>query len=541
MISVGIMVLGMHRSGTSVVTNLLAELGCDLGGPTIEGRPDNPRGYFEHPDVTAIHEELLRATGRAWSDPWPIADDDLRGAAAGLARERLEEVLRRDLLPHPLWALKDPRLCRLTRLWEGVLDGLPCEVRVLHTIRSPFAVAGSLAARDGIPAWKSQLLWLRHVLEAELFSRRGRRSVVQLEDLERRPEAELLRLCEELGVAGLLDASRVPEVVRRVFAPELVHHRALEAGQGCEVHPWVGRAHACLRALGGDGEAAARVELDSLRQQLELADRLSAPDRRSFELELEGERATRLHKEMERHNELVAVQRREVDAARQEVAVLREHARAQIEEWMALRAELGRLRDRLGDPAASTPPRSSATLPGATAGRAAGNAPPPGLTSQLATLAGELEVVRGLVEAARGELRGGFEGIGTRHVEVLGRSIDFASRLEERWVGLEAELGRLRGELDQARAAVDRVTAERDRVAAERERAVAGRGEAVARGEALLVELERLRAQHAGVVADGERLARDLHRTISTRSWRYTAPARRLWGWVRGAMGLEAT
>ena len=535
--SVGVLVLGMHRSGTSVVTNLLAELGCDLGGPTIEGQPDNPRGYWEHCDVTGIHEELLRATGRAWSDPWPIADDDFRGAAAELARGRLEEVLRRDMLPHPLWVVKDPRLCRLTRLWQDLVDSLGFEVRVAHTVRAPSAVAQSLLARDGIPPWKSHLLWLRHYLEAELFSRRFPRTVVQMEDLERRPEAELGRLCGALGLTEHLAMGRAQEVAERVFARELVHHHAddREAEQGFVLHPWVARAYACLQDLGGDGEAAARAELDGLRQKLEQADRLVAPDRRSFELELDTERTTRLTKTLEHYDQTVTVQRREVDAARQEVAVLREYARAQVEEWMALRAELGRLRDRLSDSSSAAPRVGAAPLgAGATPARGTRDgAPVPSL--QLDAVVAELATVRGLVEAVCGELRGGFAGLDQRHVEVLGRSIDFAARLEERWAALEVELGQARAELEQVSRALERVTAGRAQAVVERDQAVVGRDQALARSVALLAELESLRVAHATVVEEGRRLAHDFHQTISTRSWRYTAQVRRLWGLVLAA------
>lgn len=529
--SVGVLVLGMHRSGTSVVTNLLAELGCDLGGPTIEGQPDNPRGYWEHCDVTGIHEELLRATGRVWSDPWPIADDDFRGAAAELARGRLEEVLRRDMLPHPLWVVKDPRLCRLTRLWQDLIDSLGFEVRVAHTVRAPSAVAQSLLARDGIPPWKSQLLWLRHYLEAEFFSRRYPRTVVQMEDLERRPKAELGRLCGALGLTERLAIGRAQDVAERVFARELVHHHAddREAEQGFVLHPWVARAYACLQDLGGDGEAAARAELDGLRQTLEEADRLLAPDRRSFELELANERTTRLTKTLEHYDQTVTVQRREVDVARQEVAVLREYARAQVEEWMALRAELGRLRDRLGDPSAAAAARVRAAPLGAGTPPARGTrdgALVPSL--QLDSVVAELATVRGLVEALCGELQGGFAGLDRRHVELLGRSIDFAARLEERWAALDVELAQTRAELEQVRRALDQVTAGRAQAEVERD-------QALARSVALLAELESLRVAHATVVEEGRRLAHDFHQTISTRSWRYLAPVRRLWGLVLAA------
>jgi hypothetical protein len=64
---------------------------------------------------------------------------------------------------------------------------------------------------------------------------------------------------------------------------------------------------------------------------------------------------------------------------------------------------------------------------------------------------------------------------------------------------------------------------------------VVERDQALARSVALLAELESLRVAHATVVEEGRRLAHDFHQTISTRSWRYLAPVRRLWGLVLAA------
>ena len=42
---VGVLVAGMHRSGTSAVTRVLASLGCDLPNTLMEADPNNAMGY----------------------------------------------------------------------------------------------------------------------------------------------------------------------------------------------------------------------------------------------------------------------------------------------------------------------------------------------------------------------------------------------------------------------------------------------------------------------------------------------------------------
>jgi len=64
-------VLGMHRSGTSLITALLQSLGAHLGPPEhmMKPQPDNPRGFYEHQLLNDIDEEILARLGGSWSEP----------------------------------------------------------------------------------------------------------------------------------------------------------------------------------------------------------------------------------------------------------------------------------------------------------------------------------------------------------------------------------------------------------------------------------------------------------------------------------------
>src|ERR1700683_4868218 len=64
-------ILGMHRSGSSLLTRILNILGVYLGPPQtlLEARPDNPTGFWELAEVNRINDELLSRFGGRWSDP----------------------------------------------------------------------------------------------------------------------------------------------------------------------------------------------------------------------------------------------------------------------------------------------------------------------------------------------------------------------------------------------------------------------------------------------------------------------------------------
>src|SRR5579862_2834876 len=94
--STAIVVLGMHRSGTSALAGMLHGLGVALGPRLMAATADNPRGYWEHIDVVAVHHQLLAALGGAWNDFRPLPAGFAGSEAAVEAREKLAAILQRD-------------------------------------------------------------------------------------------------------------------------------------------------------------------------------------------------------------------------------------------------------------------------------------------------------------------------------------------------------------------------------------------------------------------------------------------------------------
>src|SRR5580658_3837779 len=169
--STAIVVLGMHRSGTSALTGVLHHLGVELSEHLMPASRDNPRGYWEHSDVVSVQERLMAALGWAWDDIRSMPAGFEHGEAAQAACSELAAILHRDFSSAPLWGLKDPRLCRLMPLWTALLADEQVEPRYLLTVRHPLDVAASLHARDGIGVARAWLLWLGHMLDSERATR----------------------------------------------------------------------------------------------------------------------------------------------------------------------------------------------------------------------------------------------------------------------------------------------------------------------------------------------------------------------------------
>ncbi|HEX5952852.1 MAG TPA: hypothetical protein VFY94_06735 [Rhodanobacteraceae bacterium] len=181
--STAILVVGMHRSGTSAATRVLNLLGVELGGNLLDPGPGNRLGHWEHREVVAIHEALLHGLGMSWDDTRALPETWMASASADAARERIAALVAQDFPGSTLWAVKDPRLCRLLPLWIEALAEAGIDLRVLFVVRHPAAVADSLKARDGLDPAGTHLRWLEHFGEAEFATRNLRRAIVLYDDL----------------------------------------------------------------------------------------------------------------------------------------------------------------------------------------------------------------------------------------------------------------------------------------------------------------------------------------------------------------------
>ena len=204
-----LLVLGMHRSGTSALTRVLGLMGAALPHDPMPPTADNPQGYWESQRIARLNNRLLESAGTDWSNDAAIPPEWFADPCRAGDREEAIALLADEFAAAPSIVLKDPRICRLIPFWKTVLDAAGFETRAVLALRDPLEVARSLAARAADPAFspaaipdpaRGLLLWLRYVLDAERHSRELTRHVIDYADLLRdwRTTLEPLR-----GIAGL--------------------------------------------------------------------------------------------------------------------------------------------------------------------------------------------------------------------------------------------------------------------------------------------------------------------------------------------------
>ncbi len=141
-----ILILGMHRSGTSFLAKSLYEYGLSLPGASQNSSPFNPKGNYEKREIVIFHENILKKNHGSWSSPPTNIEWQVQHT------KRAHQFLL-ELTQQPS-GFKDPRtLLHLTQ-WQTL-----CTPRYVGIFRHPSAVAHSLNRRDNLTLEDAINLW----------------------------------------------------------------------------------------------------------------------------------------------------------------------------------------------------------------------------------------------------------------------------------------------------------------------------------------------------------------------------------------------
>ncbi|CDZ76233.1 chromosome segregation protein SMC [Legionella massiliensis] len=195
-----IVVLGMHRSGTSVITRGLQVLGIGLGDnliPPIIG--DNDKGFYEDIDLNTLNEEILAFIHRKWSDLSSFDTEYVDCLRQKGYFDRAVELIQKKMEGTFVFGIKDPRVARLLAFWKEVFLHCQLDVHYVLAIRHPLSVASSLNKRDNFTLEHGFLLWLCYVYESLKHSIGCNRIVVDYDHLMQSADSELERIGQAIA------------------------------------------------------------------------------------------------------------------------------------------------------------------------------------------------------------------------------------------------------------------------------------------------------------------------------------------------------
>ena len=269
-----VVVLGMHRSGTSSAAGALVRLGAAAPQHLLAPSADNERGFWESPVIVDLNDAILAAAGSSWKD-WRKFDlNRIDAVKANALRARAKEALAEEFGDVGFAVMKDPRMCRLMPFWGPVLKEANWSARALLPIRSPLEVGRSLYCREGLGLGYGCLLWLRHVLDAELETRGMARAVLDWPQFLGDRRTALMRVSEQWGLIWPHWQEDCFSEVDEFVSADLRRQRASEAE--LEAHPAVSdlvrRTYDAMIDLVRDSrDSCVLKKLDDLRAGFETA------------------------------------------------------------------------------------------------------------------------------------------------------------------------------------------------------------------------------------------------------------------------------
>jgi hypothetical protein len=157
----GVVVVGMHRSGTSAATRLVNLLGVPLPAENdlLPSAFDNPRGHWESRSLVEFNDRLLDARACDWTCPVPFERGwTMEPPVAAFATDAFATF--QQAVPTRQWVWKDPRNCLLLPFWRGILG---VELAVVLVLRHPLEIVASLEARDRFERPHCIALWERYL------------------------------------------------------------------------------------------------------------------------------------------------------------------------------------------------------------------------------------------------------------------------------------------------------------------------------------------------------------------------------------------
>lgn len=460
-----ILVLGMHRSGTSAIARVLNLRGADLGRDLLPPKQDNERGFWENAAILALHERFLAGQHWHWHDLLIPGRHWQQGAPAREFVAGLPAVLKQQYGDSKLLLVKDPRLSLLAPLWIEVLSAQRLRPAFVITIRHPDEVAASLAERDGFSFARSRWLWLQHLVEAERATRGHLRVFVHYERLLTDWRGELQRIGKQLNVTWPLEPAGFDAAITQFIAPALRHHQG-ESDASNVLPAVVRRVYERACAAASDTVPTAAT-FDDVLTDFDEWMQLTAP--LYHDLTLRREQSDEQHAlEIGRAREAFAAKEDEITQARSNI----DAAAAQLEQaraaFAAKEVEVGTARNNID--------LLSAGLDQARATIAAKDGEIETARRNVDALTGEIETARRNIDALTGEIAQARRNIEALAADVQAKEEEIAAvrrslaELQDALASKERDIAAARvnigariAEIDAARRNIDNLVAEIER------------------------------------------------------------------------------
>lgn len=265
-------VLGMARSGTSVITRGLQAVGVDLGDQLY--RPDhrNPKGFYEDVDIVyKLNRSILYHLDYPMLPNVVAAEIQNGNKLLAQYKQRAIKLLEQRFVNTNHWGFKDPRNIVLLPFWQDVFAELSLNQHYVIALRNPLASAQSVQKLSKKELEQGLLAWLLHLYSAVELTQGHQAIVIAYEAMLKQPKTQLERLKDKLCVHTAWDNAAVKEYENNFLDKHLQHYHFSDAE--LTIHPAMKVLPLCidlyrlLQQLASD-----ELSFDSSRFQSQWAD-----------------------------------------------------------------------------------------------------------------------------------------------------------------------------------------------------------------------------------------------------------------------------
>jgi hypothetical protein len=217
-----IWIIGMDKSGTSLVSSIFQSLGGYLGEEEniLGANVDNLLGYYENLDIININEELLKLLNLTWHFTDYRKYKNITKIIPNELIVKANSVIEKLCEKSNFLVVKDPRLTYFINFWLNLNEVKKCDNRFVYVYRNPIDVARSLSKisnisfEDCIRQWEIvNEVALNEMIDKELF-------ILKYEDLLQEPSGNILRIANFLNITN----NKLLQDALITIQPSMRHH-----------------------------------------------------------------------------------------------------------------------------------------------------------------------------------------------------------------------------------------------------------------------------------------------------------------------------
>ena len=260
-----IIIVGPHRSGTSLISKLITCYGYSLSENLIPGNEYNKRGYFEDRDIVNFNDYLLSILNSSWNKNQFIDDHTYNNILEKEFIDKGKELILNKFLHKKKLIIKDPRISILIKFWKKVLSELDIKSKFICTLRNPIEVSLSMMRRDLTSISYGISIWAIYLMEIMKELNYQDALIIDLERFLQNPKAIITKINKFLLVEA--DKVQLNDYFNKFYSKDFLTNLSDNELHENQIffHENFKKIHICLKKLHNSND---KIAFDNVKEEV---------------------------------------------------------------------------------------------------------------------------------------------------------------------------------------------------------------------------------------------------------------------------------